>query len=135
MSEINHLNNRITAALHDDAKSLDGLSEVDEETWERFDFGFSSSEVPIIKGMNLSDYLVATSFYLFFRAGCPDDWCIQHISVGEAVIFGGYNRVAFYYRLNTEPYWYAHSHCSEKFLDVMALEFPWVVFPARGADE
>jgi len=128
MSEVNHLNNRITAALHDDAKSLDDLSEVDEESWER--------EVPIVKGMNLSDYLVATSFYLFFRAGCPDDWCIQHISVGEAVIFGGYNRVAFYYRLNTEPYWYAHStHCSEKFLDVMALQFPWVVFPAREADE
>ena len=54
------------------------------------------------------------------------------MSVGESVIFGGYNRVAFYY--GKIPYWYAHTtHCSPKFLEGVRKHCPWVVIP--GDDE
>lgn len=40
----------------------------------------------------LGEAVLEAAEELFLIAGCPEDFCIQHIS-GDTAIFGGFNRV------------------------------------------
>jgi len=137
MTDIEWANINVTSQLHHNSTGPNPLSELDEFEkelhWEHGVWGCSAFE-GFAAGMRFSEYLVSTSFFIFFRAGDVDDWCLQDVCVGESVIFGGYNRVAFICDMKRDPYWYAHTtHCRPQFLEGVRNHCPWVVIP--GGDE
>ena len=106
-----------------------------ESDWESWGEGCRSSDViadiahPLVQTMPVSDYLIATSFFIFLRARQPEDWCIQSVSVGSSIWFGGLNRIGFV-SFDNDSHWIASPrHCTVNFLNNIERHCPWVVVP------
>ena len=136
-SKIKELNDLISGQTSH--KSLSDIDDFENERllsdWEswgegcRSDHGLADLAHPIGEPMLVSDYLIATSVFIFLRAGQPEDWCIQSVSVGSSIWFGGLNRIGFM-GFDDNSYWIASPrHCSVNFLNNVKRHCPWVVIP------
>lgn len=136
-SKIKELNDLVSSQTSH--KSLSDINQFEDDRlqsdWESWGEGSRSSDGitdiahPIVQTMPVSDYLIATSLFIFLRAEQPEDWCIQSLSVGSSIWFGGLNRIGFM-DFDDYSYWIASPrHCSISFLKNVKQHCSWVFIP------